>query len=205
MAIGGLLVCGIWLNDRLGVRSVFAISACCLLTLIAHIAARRRFYGTEGIALALAIVSLGGSLQAVRDSAEDGRDIAQLITSRQIDTDSAIRLTGVVANIPALDSVVDSRPSGSTGSQQIRTLFLLRASGVGSSDEPLAVRGLCRVLVEGDATALLRWGDHVELLAELDTARPPLNPGEFDFQRHLQRSGISAMLFVKHAAAIQVQ
>lgn len=205
MAISGLMVCGIWLNDRLGARSLFAISACCLLTLIAHIAAHCRFSRIEGIALALAIISLGASLQAVRDSAEDGRDIAQLIASRQIDTDSAIRLTGVVANIPALDSVVDSRPSGSNGSQQIRTLFLLRASGVGRSDEPLAVRGLCRVLVEGDATALLRWGDHVELLAELDTARPPLNPGEFNFQRHLQRSGISAMLFVKHAAAIRVQ
>ncbi len=205
MAIGGLLVCGIWLNDRLGVRSVFAISACCLLTLMAHIAARCRFNRTEGIALALAIVSLGVTLQAVRDSTEDGRDIAQLIATHQIDTDSAVRLTGVVANIPALDSVVDSRPSGLNGRQQIRTLFLLRASGVASSDEPFAVRGLCRVLVEGDVTALLRWGDHVELLAELDTARPPLNPGEFDFQRHLQRSGISAMLFVKHAAAIQVQ
>ncbi len=142
MAIGGLLVCGIWLNDRLGLRSAFAISACGLLTLMAHIAARCRFSRTEGIALAFAIVSLGATLQAVRDSAEDGRDIAQLIATRQMETDTTVRLTGVVANIPALDSVVDSRPTGSNGNQQIRTLFLLRASAVGSSDEPFAVRGL---------------------------------------------------------------
>lgn len=205
MAIGGLLVCGIWLNDRLGARSVFAISACGLLTLMAHIAARCRLNRIEGVALTCAIVSLGASLQAVRDSAEDGRDIGQLIASQQINTDSAVRLTGVVANIPALDSVIDSRPSGTGGHQQTRTLFLLQVSGLANAQEPFVVRGLCRVLVEGDVTALLRWGDHVEVLAELDTARPPLNPGEFDFQRHLQRSGISAMLFVKHAAAIQVQ
>lgn len=205
MAIGGLMVCGIWLNDRLGGSSVFGISACFLLISIAHLAARHRYIRTENIALALAIVSLGAALHAVRDSAEDGRDIAQLIAARQIDTDSAIRLTGVVANIPALDSVVDSRQIGSNRINQIRTLFLLRTTGVRSSQDPMAVRGLCRVLVEGDATPLLKWGDHVELLGELDTARPPLNPGEFDFQRHLQRSGISAMLFVKHAAAIQVQ
>ena len=205
MAIGGLMVCGIWLNDRLGGSSVFGISACFLLISIAHLAARHRYIRTENIALALAIVSLGAALHAVRDSAEDGRDIAQLIAARQIDTDSAIRLTGVVANIPALDSVVDSRQIGSNRINQTRTLFLLRTTGVRSSQDPMAVRGLCRVLVEGDATPLLKWGDHVELLGELDTARPPLNPGEFDFQRHLQRSGISAMLFVKHAAAIQVQ
>jgi competence protein ComEC len=205
MAIGGLMVCGVWLNDRLGGRSTFSISACFLLISVAHLAARYCYIRTENIALAFAIVSLGASLHAVRDSAEDGRDIARLIATRQIDTDAAIRLTGVVANIPALDSVVDSRQSGLNGNKQIRTLFLLRTTGVCGSQDPMAVRGLCRVLVEGDATALLKWGDHVELLGQLDTARPPLNPGEFDFQRHLQRSGISAMLFVKHAAAVQVQ
>lgn len=205
MAIGGLLVCGIWLNDRLDCGSALAISACCLLTFIARITAHWRFDRTESISLALAIVSLGAALHAVRDSAEDGRDIAQLMATRQIDPDSALRLSGVVANIPALDSVVDSRQSGASGYNQARTLFLLRVSGVGSSDQPLPARGLCRVLVEGDATNLLKWGDHVEMLGELDTARPPLNPGEFDFQRHLHRSGIAAMMFVKHAAAIQVR
>ena len=205
LATAAMVVVGIWLSDVFQWHPVTCICVSAGFAIAAARLARGEWSRVETTCLGLALTGVGASIWAVRNSSDDGRDIGILAKEGRIDSNTAVRLTGVVANIPALDSVVDSTPRRSEFPEPPRTLFLLRTKSVLQNDKAVTVRGICRVLVDGDATEMLRWGDRVELTGQIDLSQPPMNPGEFDFARHLQRSGISAMMFLKHPAAIQVQ
>jgi len=204
LAVAAMLISGIWVCDALAWTALWPITLTAFCLFASVLAARYRWSIAETVSLSLAVFGLGASLWAVRNLAEDGRNIGQLAAEKKIDPDTAIRLTGIVSNIPALDSVADATPQVSSRPIQPRTLFLLKANSVTTETAVIAVRGTCRVLINGDATGLLKWGDCVELTGHIDPATPPLNPGEFDFARHLQRSRISIMMFVKHPAAARV-
>ena len=204
MAVAALIVSGIWLSEFFAWTPFLSIFMTCVLLSVAAVMVRCHKAAMEFICLGAALICLGGALWTVRSSTEDGRDIGQLAAEGHVLEDSAVRLTGFVANIPALDSVVDSNASKSSRPQQIRTLFLVKAKSLVLPEQELPIRGMCRVLVEGDATSLLRWGDRVELTGQIDRAEGPLNPGEFDYARHLHRNGVSVMMFLKHPAAARV-
>lgn|GEM_PF-352238 len=154
--------------------------------------------------LHLAILSVGGALWSVRSTTQDGRDLALLLQERPSWSESAVRLCGTVACIPALDTVRDSAVS-SPELNRPRTAFLLQSAWLLSGRRPLPVRGLCRVWVDGDAAERISWGDSVELIGRLSLPEGPRNPGEFDYARYLSRTGISAQMFLRHPAAIEVR
>lgn len=158
----------------------------------------------ETLVVGLALIGLGATLWAIRNATEDGRDIGILTAEHCIDSETAVRLTGVVSNIPALDSVISSSPLTASYQRPPATLFLLRAESLIQTEATLTVHGVCRVRIDGDATTRLSWGDRVELTGQIDVAGSPLNPGEFDYARYLSRNGISAMMFLKHPAAVRI-
>jgi competence protein ComEC len=201
--LSALLVSGIWLSELFDWTAFLSMLATGGLLIASRIVAMSGKRTCESLLLCLSVIGLGASLWTVRNSGEDRLDIEQLVEDKQIDSESSVRLIGTIDNIPALDSVFDSGRRGTSGSQPLRTLFLVRAQALRRENGVVRVRGLCRVLMEGDGTSLLKWGDVVELTGQIDRAQPPLNPGEFDFAQHLHRSGVSVMMFLKHPAAVR--
>lgn len=193
-----LLVAGIRLAEALQWTARFTFPAVlCGMLLSWYL--KGRLPRASGVVLYVAVLLMGSLMWVVRSAAEDGRDIGVLLREQPELADMSIRLTGTAASIPAMDTAVGT----GTASPESRTLFLLQTQFVGFQNETIPVRGLCRVTVDGDAVSMLRWGDTVELIGRLDLASPPMNPGEFDFARYLRRSGISAMMFLRHPAAIR--
>ncbi len=204
LVIAAFVVVGIWLNDLLAWNASATLLITGLAVVMAHFLAQWRWTHAESFMLGIALLGLGASLWAVRNSANAGGDIGQLAKENQIETRTPLQVTGTIANIPALDVPADSLRQLSSRPQQVRTLFLLQATSLKQNGSPVEVRGTCRVLVEGDGTNLWRWGDQVELTGQIDLAQAPGNPGEFDYAQHLYRSRISVMMFVKHPAAVAV-
>jgi competence protein ComEC len=204
LAVAVLVVSGIWLGDKLACTAFPALAGSSFVLILMMAAARRQWHIVEHVCLMLTMVGLGASLWAVHRSTENGLDVGQLVLNEHLRSDSPVTLSGIVANIPALDttpaavSVTSSRP------QPPRTLFLLKTTSIRFEPTAASVHGMCRVTVDGDATERIKWGDSLELTGVIDRAKPPMNPGEFDFARHLQRNRISAMMFVKHQAAATV-
>ena len=204
LAVAALLVSGIWIADTLALTAFATLIGTSLLLLLMIAAARREWQTVENACLILTMTGLGASLWAVHQSTENGLDIGQLVLQEHIRSDSPVRLTGIVANIPALDTTPAAASPTSARPQSPRTLFLLKTTSLCFEPAAVSVHGTCRVIVDGDATERINWGDSVELTGVIDRAKPPMNPGEFDFARHLQRNRISAMMFVKHPAAAKV-
>ena len=202
LRIATLLITGIWLADAFTWHP-----AACLAAAIIGLASCILVYRSPALGLLilhLVLVSIGGALWAVRASVQDGRDLALLLRDSPAWAQSPVRLQGTIASIPALDTVRDSLAAQNNNSnQQPRTTFLFNASQLRSGDQSVPVRGVCRISVDGDATPTVCWGDHVQLIGRVDTPPGPSNPGEFDFARYLQRTGISAQVFLRHPAAVQ--
>ena len=194
-----LVVAGIWLSDAFSLLSVCAIPLTATLLVTSWLSGRWLYSRIETFSLMLAMIGLGASLWTIHNVVEDGQDIGLLAAEKRVDAGTPVRLIADVANIPALDTVGDSQRMSNPA--QPRTLCLVKARLLMQGDTPLPVRGICRVMIEGDATSVLSWGDRVELTGHVVLAQPPLNPGEFDYARHLKRVGISAMMFLKHPAA----
>lgn len=216
MAVAGLLVAGIWLADSLMLPPVIWLSLTGIALATLWRLRSRHNELPETIWLSLTVILLGCSLWSVRHFTQDARDLGALIEERLVNPGDIVRLYGRVANIPALETPTTrwNRVRSNTDRelvdivvpQNLRTLFLIEAGALIDRDgTKIPVRGTCRVLSDGDATELIRWGDDVELLGSIDIADPPMNPGEFDFARHLDRNRISAMMFLKHSAAIKLQ
>jgi len=157
----------------------------------------------EMTALLMAMIAIGVVLWTVRSRVDEGQDIALLAATAEFSDNPAVRIVGDVANIPALDLPADaaSRPGQSDSP---RTLLLLQTSALLRGEETIRARGLLRVLIDGDATEQLSWGDRIRLTGQIDLPEPTKNPGEFDFARHMQRQGMSAMAFARHPAAASV-
>ena len=201
-----MLIVGVRLADYFAIQGIpiptaVAVSAASLLLLASRYFHRRRSMQLEICTLLAAIITVGVVLWTVRSRVEEGQDIASLAASTEFGGNPALRIIGDVANIPALDMPADS----GTGTGQIetpRTLFLLQTKALMHGDKLIRARGLLRVLIEGDATDQMSWGDRIELTGQIDLPEPARNPGEVDFARHLQRCGMSAMAFGNHPAAV---
>ena len=197
-----LVVAGIWLSDSSSLAAAYVIALTATLLVTSWLSRRWQHTRVETLSLMLAMIGLGASWWTFRNSVDVGQDIGQLVEGDRIHADTAVRLIADVANIPALDTVGDSQRMSDPAKPQ--TLCLVKAKFLKHGNTRLPVSGTCRVMINGDATSKLRWGDCVELTGQLVLARPPLNPGEFDYARHLKRNGISAMMFLKHPAAAKI-
>ena len=171
-----------------------------LTAAILHRSGRMRL---ELTALLMAMIAVGIVLWTVRSRVDEGQDIALLAATAEFSDNPAVRIVGDVANIPALDLPADtaSRPGPSDSP---RTLLLLQTRALMRGAESIRARGLLRVLIDGDATEQLSWGDRIVLTGQIELPEPTKNPGEFDFARHMQRQGMSAMAFARHPAAASV-
>ncbi len=208
LTCAAMLIIGVRLADACAVyefpvptiEAVLFAFVSLLAATILHRSGRVRL---EMTALLMAMIAIGVVLWTVRSRVDEGQDIALLAASEEFSDDPAIRIIGDVANIPALDLPADSGSMpGQTDSP--RTLLLLQTRALMRGEETIRARGLLRVLIDGDATEQLSWGDRIQLTGQIDLPEPTKNPGEFDFARHMQRQGMSAMAFARHPAAARV-
>ncbi len=197
-----LVVAGIWLSDASSLAAAYSIPLTAALLVMSWLSRRWQHIRIETLSLMLAAIGLGASWWTFRSSVNVGRDVGLLIAEDRIHSDTAVRLIADVTNIPALDTVSDSQRMSNPAQPQ--TLCLVTAKFLLQGDTQRPVCGTCRVMIQGDATSVLRWGDRVELTGRIALAQPPLNPGELDYARYLKRVGISAMMFLKHPAAARI-
>ena len=208
LTCAAMLIIGVRLAEDCAVRefpvptvvAVLFAFAGLLAAAILHRGGRMRL---ETAVLLMAMIAVGVVLWTVRSRVDEGQDIALLAATPEFSDNPAICIIGDVANIPALDMPADlaSMP-GHTDSP--RTLLLLQSRALMRGEEAIRARGLLRVLIEGDATEQLSWGDRIQLTGQIDLPEPAKNPGEFDFARLMQRQGMSAMAFARHPAAARV-
>ena len=208
LTCAAMLVAGVWLADfcavhHYAVPTMIAISAVFLLLLSAAFLRRSRWALLETVALLAAMLAVGVSLWTIRSRVDEGLDIALLAGSSEFRDAPALRIIGDVANIPAL-SIPKDNASLVGQSDSPRTLLLMKTKSVLRGEETIRSQGLLRVLIDGDATEHLCWGDRIQLTGQIDLPEPTQNPGEFDFSRHMQRQGISAMAFARNPAAANV-
>ena len=201
-----MLIVGVRLADTFAVQglpvpAVAAVTAASLLLLASRHFHHRRLMPLETCTLLAAIITVGMALWTVRSRVDEGQDIASLAASPEFGDIPALRIIGDVANIPALDMPADFG-TGNGQTETPRTLFLLHARALLRGEEIIRVRGVLRVLINGDATDRMSWGDRIQLTAQIDLPEPAGNPGEVDFARHMQRCGMSAMAFANHPAAV---
>jgi competence protein ComEC len=201
-----MLIVGVRLADfcdihGLPVPAVVAVFAASLLLLASRYLHHRRLMQIETCTLLAAIITVGMALWTVRSRVDEGQDIASLAASPEFGDIPALRIVGDVANIPALDMPADFG-TGTGQTETPRTLFLLQTKALLRGEEIIRVRGMLRVLISGDATDRMSWGDRIQLTGQIDLPEPARNPGEVDFARHMQRCGMSAMAFANHPAAV---
>ncbi|MDA1229990.1 MAG: ComEC/Rec2 family competence protein [Planctomycetota bacterium] len=200
MLIVGVRLAEAWAAHGLPIPTVVAASEAFLSLLATTVLHRRRSVRLEMTTLLVATISLGVMLWTVRSRVDDGVDISLLAGTAEFRDDPALRIVGDVANIPALDMPADA--ASMTGQPDSpRTLLLLNTKALLRGEEPIRVRGILRVLIDGDATERMSWGDRIQWTGQIDLPEPTKNPGEFDFARHMQRHGMSAMAFARHPAA----
>ncbi|MCA9008902.1 MAG: DNA internalization-related competence protein ComEC/Rec2, partial [Planctomycetaceae bacterium] len=208
LTCAAMLVLGVWLADTCAVHQfpvpTAAAMSCGFLSCCSALLLRRMAWSrSETAALLMAMLWVGVSFWTIRNRADDGQDVALLAASTEFCDDPAVRVIGDVANIPAL-----SLPRDGGGqnfhAESPRTLLLLQTRFILRGNDPIRARGVLRVLIEGDATDVLGWGDRIQLTGQIDLPDQQRNPGEFDFARHMQRRGMSAMAFVRHPAAASV-
>lgn len=208
LTCAAMLIIGVRLAEALTARelpipTVVAVFAAFLSLLATTVLHRRRSMRLEMTTLLLSMISLGAVLWTVRSRADEGLDISLLAGTAEFQDNPALRIIGDVANIPALDMSADA--ASMTGQPNLpRTLLLLNTKALLRGEEPIRVRGVLRVLIDGDATERMSWGDRIQLTGQIALPKPTKNPGEFDFARHMQRHGMSAMAFARHPAAAMV-
>ncbi|MFN5433087.1 MAG: DNA internalization-related competence protein ComEC/Rec2 [Planctomyces sp.] len=185
-------------------------AAVALVALLLSLPCRRRAPVTEQLLQLTSLLMLGGMLWSLHSFGSDGRRPASLLERNPQLQQSSLRLTGTVAGIPST-AVADAAPAPAAPAAavaapqvKIRTHFLLHAESAALTDHPESLSGLCRITVDGDVSQMLSWGDRVELTGRLELPPEPMNPGEFDYARYLRRSGISAVMFLRHPAAIRM-
>ncbi len=205
-----MLIVGVRLAEFFAVQgfpvpTVVAVSAAGMFLIATRYFHRRRSMQLEIFTLLVAIITVGLTLWTVRSRVDEGQDIASLAASPEFCENPALRIIGDVANIPALDMPADYGSGSGTGQTETpRTLFLLQTKALMRGDEIIRTRGLLRVLISGDATGQMSWGDRIQLTGQIDLPEPARNPGEVDFARHMQRCGMSAMAFANHPAAVMM-
>nr|AGC72059.1 putative competence protein ComEC/Rec2 [uncultured bacterium A1Q1_fos_291] len=208
LTCGAMLVVGVWLAEfctflKLHMPAAVVICLAFLSLFIAATLRRLRWARLETGALLAAMIVVGALLWTIRSRVDEGQDIALLAASAEFRDVPALRIIGDVANIPAL-TVPKDVSSMTSQSELPRTLLLLRTRSVVQGEDTIRSRGLLRVLIDGDATGRLCWGDRIQLTGQIDLPEQAKNPGEFDFAGHMRRQGISGMAFARHPAAAHV-
>ncbi len=203
------LIAGIRAADEY--RWPTALSACvAMVALGLSLLCRRRTPVTEQLLQLTSLMMLGGMLWSLHNFGSDGRQPGLLLERHPQLQQSSLRLTGTVAAIPATAvaaaAPVTAAPADAVVNPQaeVRTHFLLLADTAQLPQHTESLNGLCRISVDGDVSDRLSWGDRVQLTGRLELPPEPQNPGEFDFGRYLRRSGVSAVMFLRHPAAIRM-
>ena len=203
-----MLVAGVRLADLCAaydvpIPAIAAVSVTSLSLLATTILHRRGWMRLEMTTLLIALIAAGVLLWTVRSRVDEGQDIALLAASAEFRNDPALRIIGDVANIPALNMPADA--GSMTGQTPLpRTMLLLQSKALLRGEEMIRARGLLRVLIDGDVTEQISWGDRIQMTGQIELPGPTKNPGEFDFGRYMRRQGMSAMAFARHPAAVSV-
>lgn len=203
LTCAAILMIGVQLADRFPVPPLDLIVVCAVSLALTAAFRHLRHWRLETVAMLFSGLAMGMLLWGVRSHPDDGQDIAVLADMPEFRDVPVTRIIGDVANIPALNVPKDSAGEPDA-SDSVRTLLLLNTRALLRGDTPIRARGQVRVLIDGDATPFLSWGDRIELMGQVELPGPPLNPGEFDFGQHLRHHGISAMIFARHHAAARV-
>lgn len=176
---GGLFAVGIACQGivALSVPHWLSIIACGVVVAVAAVTRGRR---ADPI-IALVIVAWGGWWCALADTRlDDG-------LHRFIDS-GPVMVHGVVVGHPE-----------SLGNRTYVVVAMRKVAKDG--DEVRAGTRLRLTVLDGPP---LKYGDVVEVRAELRRPDPATNPGEFDYRRWLQRQGITAIAFVQYARHLTV-
>lgn len=198
-----LMLAGIWLTEWLHVPLAWLLATTALIVAAGYMLPLR-WARTESFLLSMSVVLCGGVLWSRQEASHSAKELSNVLLEQPELADATVRMFGTIGSIPALDTAGGQRRPSAVSSDP-RTLFLFDVHELVLPETRLAVKGRCRVLVDGDATSHIAWGDRVLLTGRLDVARPPMNPGEFDFATHLKRCGIAAMVFLKHPSALELQ
>ena len=123
---------------------------------------------------------------------------------QQLADSSAIRTAGSVASIPVLRTRLETFKNSSDAEKTVQTVFHYDLHGFETVDGWYPVNARLRVLVEGDVVGNICWKDRVSIVGRLETHFSVDNPGEFDYQKFLDRQQLQGLLFVRHPAGIVV-
>ena len=203
VTIAASLACGTALGAA--IPTGLTVSAVLLLLLTATVlltssAAMQRQSVSAGYALVCGFLIVGMLMTQWNTS-----DIADLKKSLQPLTDAAtIRTTGSVSSIPVLRTKLDSFQNSTDTGNAVQTVFHYDLRGFETSEGWFPVNARLRVLVEGDAVDKICWKDRVRIVGRLETRFSVDNPGDFDYQKFLDRQQLQGLLFVRHPASVVV-
>ncbi|MCH8316844.1 MAG: DUF4131 domain-containing protein, partial [Planctomycetes bacterium] len=142
--------------------------------------------------MAVATMSMGAAWVTVRQHFVAGNDLAGWM----VDEPVLVQVQGEAMAAPELRD----RTTGSMGLFDYRspaTYFPMRVDAlIGPDGEPTPVRTKLYVRVE-QTIAPFRAGDRIDATGWFHKVAPPLNPGEFDFQRFARSLGQAGLLTVE--------
>lgn len=142
--------------------------------------------------MAVATMSMGAAWVTVRQHFVAGNDLAGWMADEPV----LVQVQGEAMAAPELRD----RTTGSMGLFDYRspaTYFPMRVDAlIGPDGEPTPVRTKLYVRVE-QTIAPFRAGDRIDATGWFHKVAPPLNPGEFDFQRFARSLGQAGLLTVE--------
>ncbi len=196
----GALVVGVYLGSLLPLALDLFLAIFAIWLAMAtwyHVAGSQRLAAG---ALLIAIVCLGVCRWQLVNYDYQQSTLKQLAAAGP----STVQLQAKIESVPVVSVRPTSEFSPRLYGASEQTQFIVEISAVYSGENKLALIGKCQVYVDGNAAAKVSSGDVIRLTGKLDWPGPPANPGEFNFQKFLERHQISGLIYVKHPQAIEV-
>ena len=111
--------------------------------------------------------------------------------------------TGTITSLPVLAVKPSPAYSPRMFGHSARTQFVIELDS--ADGQALEERPRCVTYVDGDCTNYLSLSDRLELFGSFSWPQPPLNPGEFDYQRYAKSQGLSGTLNVDGHDKLQIE
>jgi len=177
---------GIALGYVLPARPALAVSVAAASAAAGAFLALRRASPSRGFAFALlSILACGAAYAGARCAGRAGAGLNALLR----DEPRILRVKGFIDGIPELRTRPDSRDPKARRELTYMRLAVVEARLNGRW---VPARGRLRAFGEGRA-AHLAPGDALDVALRAWRASPPMNPGQFDYRSHLERSGVSGL------------
>ena len=121
-----------------------------------------------------------------------------------LSTAAAVRASGIVSSIPVLRTKQESFRSSEMAAAEVQTVFICRLQSLDTANSKVQLNSTLRVIVDGDVAQTIQWSDQIALTGKLESTFTVNNPGEFDYQRFLERQNLDGVFFVQHPQAVSV-